>query len=93
MDYMGYLWIVILLPVPFTIYRLIIAPRRLRKRLLVTGLPGTARIHSVTDTGVTVNGSPKILYTCTIAPANGGTPYTATNKVLLSRLVYSQPGR
>ncbi len=83
---LGYLWILGPLIAVFVLYRVFFAPRMLRKRLMATGLPGIARIDSVSDTGVTVNGSPQVKYTCTITPQTG-VPYQASTKVIVSRLV------
>ena len=70
----------------FVIFRVFVAPRSLRKRLLAGGIPGIARIDRITDTGVTINGNPQVHYFCTVTPA-GGTPYLASTKAVVSRLV------
>ena len=86
-DVMQYLWIIILVPVLFVLYRVFIASRMKVRRLKEVGIPGMARIDGVSDTGVTVNGNPQVKYDVTITPGNGGRPYTSTTKVVVSRLI------
>jgi hypothetical protein len=69
----------------FIIYRHIIRPARLRRRLMAVGLSGTARIDRVRDTGSSVNDNPVVLYECWITPA-GGAPYRASTRMVVSRL-------
>jgi hypothetical protein len=68
------------------LYRVLLAPRLRRKRLLAAGQPGTALIQNVRNTGVTVNNSPQVLFDCLVTPANGSGPYRASTKALLSQL-------
>jgi hypothetical protein len=84
---LSYLWIVGPVIAVFVLYRFFVVPRRLRSRLATTGLPGMALIESVSDTGVTINGSPQVRYDCTLTPANGERSYRASTKMVVSRLV------
>ncbi len=68
------------------LYRVLLARRLQRRRLLTTGHPGTALVQNVRDTGVTVNNTPQVFFDCLVTPANGGAPYSASTKVLLGRL-------
>jgi hypothetical protein len=61
--------------------------RRNRQRLLATGLPGTALITAVHDTGVTVNNNPRVRFDVMITPATGMPAFAASTTKLLSRLV------
>ena len=59
---------------------------RLRRRdLLVHGLPGQARVDSISDTGVTINNDPMIRLHVTITPQTGA-PYQASESKVVSRL-------
>ena len=42
-----------------------------RRRILATGIPGTAHIDHISDTGTTVNQQPVVLFTCTVTPQSG----------------------
>ena len=70
----------------FVFYRVFYLPAARRKRLKAVGVPGTATIDSVSDTGVTINNSPRVRYNCTVSSAAGGAPYKASTTVLISRL-------
>ncbi len=59
---------------------------RLRRRdLLEHGLPGQARVDSISDTGVTINNDPMIRLHVTITPQTGS-PYQASESKVVSRL-------
>ena len=59
---------------------------RLRRRnLLEHGLPGQARVNSISDTGVTINNDPMIRLHVTITPQTGA-PYEASESKVVSRL-------
>jgi len=75
----------VLLAVYFGVYRTMIRPAIRRRRLNAIGLPGTARIDSVEDTGTTINENPLVRYDCTVMP-EVGMPYQASTKELTSRL-------
>jgi hypothetical protein len=68
------------------LYRAIYLPRRRRARLQQIGLPGTATVDSISDTGVTINGNPQVRYHCTVTPASGSAPYKASTTMLMNRL-------
>ena len=57
-----------------------------RRKLLATGLPGTARIEHIEDTGATVNQQPVVRFTCTVTPQDGSSPYQAVIRQTASRL-------
>jgi hypothetical protein len=63
---------------------------RLRRRLLQVGIAASARIESVSDTGVTINDNPRVLFLLTITPSNGGPPYSVSITETVSRM--SAPG-
>ena len=56
-----------------------------RKQLLVNGMNGTATVNSISDTGITINNSPRIKLHMTITPDHGE-PYNATQGLTVSRL-------
>ena len=77
----------------YLFYKLFFAPMINANRLQKTGLPGTAKILEVRDTGVTINNNPQVKLTVEIKN-NLGQRYSATIKTLVSRInpfVY-QPG-
>jgi hypothetical protein len=77
----------------YMFYRLFFKPMLNASRLLKTGLPGTARITAVNDTGITINNNPQVKLTVEIKNSFGQR-YTATIRTLVSRInpfVY-QPG-
>ena len=61
--------------------------RHRRQKLLATGLPGTARIHHIADTGSSVNRQPVIRFSCTVTPQDGSSPYEAVIRQAASRLM------
>jgi hypothetical protein len=67
------------------IFGLIARSGATRRRVLSTGLPGTARVEYISDTGSTINQQPVVLFTCTVTPQNG-VPYRATIRQAASRL-------
>ena len=75
-------WVVLLivLVIAYFIWR-----ARRRHELILHGLPGTARVNSVSDTGVTINNDPMIRLHVTVTPQNG-MPYDATVSQTVSRL-------
>lgn len=77
--------LVLILVVYLGFYRTLIRPAIRRRRLNAIGLPGTARINSVTDTGTTINQNPLVKYNCTVMP-QVGMPYQASTKEVTSRL-------
>jgi hypothetical protein len=65
----------------------------LTKRMLATGLPGTATVVAVSDTGVTVNNDPVAALTLDVAVGDG-VPYRVETRQLVSRMAVGalQPG-
>jgi hypothetical protein len=61
--------------------------------LSANGLPGTARIESLRDTGITVNENPTVEFDLSVSVA-GATPYRVAHRQTISRLTISsfQPG-
>ena len=55
------------------------------RAILATGLPGRAVVNSISDTGITINNSPRIRLNLTVTP-DGGTPFAATMGMNVSRL-------
>lgn len=68
-----------------------LAGQQARLQLLQTGLDGTADIHSVQDTGSTVNNSPVVVIQMTVTPANG-TPYDVNIQTMVSRIAVPRAG-
>src|SRR5687767_3818957 len=66
-------------------FKLLIKPMMLASRLQKTGLPGTAKILEVNDTGVTVNNSPQVKLVMEVKN-NLGQVYNTTLRTLVSRL-------
>ncbi len=62
-----------------------IKPAMVRSKLAKTGVPATARIVSLADTGVTVNMNPQIKLTLEVTPPMGA-PYMVEMKQVISRL-------
>jgi hypothetical protein len=71
--------------VGYVFYRVFYLPKKRQRRLSAVGLPGTATIDRISDTGVTINGNPQVRYHCTVTPATGA-PYQASATMLMSRL-------
>ncbi len=69
----------------YLLYRLIFKPMINANRLQKTGLPGTARILEVKDTGVTINNSPQVKLILEVKN-NFGQKYTTQCRVLVSRI-------
>ncbi len=69
----------------YLFYKLFFGPMINANRLQKTGLPGTAKILEVRDTGVTINNNPQVKLTVEIKN-NLGQRYTATIKTLVSRI-------
>lgn len=69
----------------FLFYKLFFGPLINAARLQKTGLPGTARILEVKDTGVTINNNPQVKLILEVK-TNLGQKYEAKCRVLVSRL-------
>lgn len=69
----------------YLIYRLVFKPMINASRLQKTGLPGTARILEVKDTGVTINNSPQVKLILEVKNSLGQ-KYTTQCRVLVSRI-------
>ncbi|KAI9012426.1 hypothetical protein DFJ74DRAFT_710411 [Hyaloraphidium curvatum] len=63
-------------------------------KLLASGLPGTAAVLRVWDTGTTVNEDPMLGLLLRVSPADGTPPFEAVTKCVVSRLqvAYVTPG-
>lgn len=59
---------------------------RAAQRLMATGRKGIGTVQSVADTGVTVNNSPRVRVTYSIALLDGTPPYEAEKSSMFSRL-------
>jgi len=69
----------------YLFYRLIFKPMINASRLQKTGLPGTARILEVKDTGVTINNNPQVKLMLEVKNSFGQ-KYTTQCRVLVSRI-------
>jgi hypothetical protein len=69
----------------YLFYRLFFKPLINTSRLQKTGLPGTAKILEVRDTGVTINNNPQVKLLLEVKN-NFGQKYNAQCKVLVSRI-------
>ncbi len=69
----------------YLFYRLFFKPMINASRLQKTGLPGTARILEVKDTGVTINNSPQVKLILEVKN-NFGQKYTTQCRVLVPRI-------
>ena len=69
-----------------------LAGQQERLKLIQTGLDGTADILSVQDTGATVNENFVVVIHMTVSPANGGEPYDANIKTMVSRIAVPRVG-
>jgi hypothetical protein len=69
----------------FLFYKLFFGPMINAARLQKTGIPGTARILEVKDTGVTINNNPQVKLILEVK-TNLGQKYEAKCRVLVSRL-------
>jgi len=81
--------------VGFVIYKLIIVPNQVRKRLLQTGARAKAKILGISETGVTVNNRPQVRLALEITPEGSfQAPYQAETKMLISmvQIPQFQPG-
>jgi hypothetical protein len=83
--YMGIGMLVLFGGMFYLVYRLFLKPLINASRLQKTGLPGTARILEVKDTGVTINNSPQVKLTLEVKN-NFGQKYTTQCRVLVSRI-------
>ena len=63
----------------------VIRSRYRRHELILHGLPGTALVRSISDTGITINNDPVIRLHVTVTPGNG-MPFEATINQTVSRL-------
>jgi hypothetical protein len=68
-----------------------LAGQQERLKLIQTGLDGTADIHSVQDTGGTVNGNPVVMIHMTVSPSNGE-PYDVNLQTMVSRIAVPRAG-
>ena len=69
----------------YLFYRLFFKPLINASRLQKTGLPGTARILEVKDTGITINNNPQVKLILEVKN-NFGQKYTTECRVLVSRI-------
>jgi hypothetical protein len=60
-------------------------------KLMQTGLDGTAEIHSVQDTGASINDNPVVVIQMTVSPASG-LPYEVTLRTMVSRIAVPRVG-
>jgi hypothetical protein len=60
-------------------------------KLIQTGLDGTAEVHSVQDTGNSINDNPVVVVQMTVTPASG-MPYEVTHRTMVSRIVVPRVG-
>ncbi len=77
----------------FLFYKLFFGPMFNAARLQKTGIPGTATITAVNDTGVTINNNPQVKLTLDVKNSFGQR-YTTTCRTLVSRInpFVFQPG-
>jgi len=63
--------------------------------ILAIGQPTTAKVIGLKDTGTTINQDPVVDFVLEVYPRDGGDPYEAQTKALVSRLEVPQvqPGR
>ena len=81
-DFFEHYWFLVLIVLVIAF----LVRRHLRRRdLILHGLPGTAVVNSISDTGITINNSPVIRLHVTVTPQNG-MPYAATVSQEVSRL-------
>lgn len=64
--------------------------RREACAILAIGQPTTAKVLRVIDTGTTINQDPVIDFVLEVYPRDGGDPYEAHTKALISRLEVPQ---
>ena len=84
-TYMGIGMLVLFGGMFYLFYRLFFKPLINANRLQKTGLPGTARILEVKDTGVTINNNPQVKLILEVKN-NFGQKYTTQCRVLVSRI-------
>ena len=71
----------------------VVGLRRLRaQRLLSEGTPATGTVLSVEDTGVTINGNPRVRMRFRIEPRYGMAPYEATKTATVPRVAIPRAG-
>jgi hypothetical protein len=83
--YMGIGMLILFGGMFYLFYRLFFKPLLNASRLQKTGLPGTARILEVKDTGVTINNNPQVKLMLEVKNSFGQ-KYTAECRVLVSRI-------
>ncbi len=83
--YMGVGMLVLFGGMFYLFYRLFFKPIINASRLQKTGLPGTARILEVRDTGVTINNNPQVKLKLEVK-TSFGQKYTTESRVLVSRI-------
>ena len=83
--YMGVGMLVLFGGMFYLFYRLFFKPIINASRLQKTGLPGTARILEVRDTGVTINNNPQVKLKLEVK-TSFGQKYTTECRVLVSRI-------
>ncbi len=80
------LWNVLgLQTIPFAVLLLVAAGWLRKRRLRVTGMPGTAVVTGISDTGLTINNDPQVRLELSVTP-QGGSPYPAHVRMVVSRL-------
>ncbi len=83
--YMGVGMLVLFGGMFYLFYRLFFKPIINASRLQKTGLPGTARILEVKDTGITINNNPQVKLKLEVK-TSFGQKYTTESRVLVSRI-------
>lgn len=81
----GFIFVGVFVLVFFIIWRTFVGPMVNASRLQKTGVPATAKILEVKDTGVTINNNPQVKLVLEIKNSFGQ-KYTATCRTLVSRI-------
>ncbi len=81
-EFLEHYWLLLLFALGIAWF---IRSRYRRHQLILHGLPGTAVVNSISDTGITVNNSPVIRLHVTVTPP-AGAPYNAAVNQTVSRL-------
>ena len=86
---------IFMLPLVFSLWLVVAGRRKLRKaeRLVTDGKRGVATVTDVHDTGVTVNGNPRVKLTLRIEPEDGGPAFQRHKTIVASRIDIPRPGR
>lgn len=77
-----------LLLVPYALRR-----RRRHARIVTDGVAGIGTVLDVGDTGVTINGNPRVALTVRIEPQNGDAPFEASKKLTVPRVDIPRRGQ